>query len=294
MALHYFDTSEQLRCQVHLACTQTIGGWRAGALILEKVAGAGGIDPALSEAAQEDSWHTATTLAATLTDRELLDDDVPPDRLLYRLFHTEGVAADRARALSFGCRCSRARLASILEGFPADDLDHMAVDDDIVMTCEFCNYDFRFPRQAVQGQASPANGQWVRRGLNQPRDLTTSMQAGLLSRRFVLLLPLVLAACGADEEPVYEPLRFNDLPPIQLNVASMEVQQRFIPSGMDARRQPPGSGAADRGAEGDGERPAAGIRHGEQGGVRHPRCLADPRQRRGERLVRRVADHPGR
>jgi hypothetical protein len=59
------------------------------------------------------------------------------------------------------------------------------------------------------------------------------MQTGFLSRRFVLLLPLVLAACGEDAEPVYQPLRFNDLPPIQLNVASMEVQQRFIPSGMD-------------------------------------------------------------
>jgi molecular chaperone Hsp33 len=152
MALHYFDTSEQLRCQVHLACDQTPSGWRAGALILEKVAGAGGIDPALSEAAQEESWRTATTLAATVTERELLDDDLPADRLLYRLFHTEGVGVDRARALSFGCRCSRARLASILEGFPADDLDHMAVADDIVMTCEFCNYDFRFPRRDVHGQ----------------------------------------------------------------------------------------------------------------------------------------------
>jgi molecular chaperone Hsp33 len=158
MALHYFETSEQLRCQVHLACARTASGWRAGALILEKVAGAGGIDPALSEDAQADSWHTATTLAATLTDAELLDDDLPPDRLLYRLFHTEGVAVDRARALSFGCRCSRARLASILEGFSAEDLDHMAVDDDIVMTCEFCNYDFRFPRQDVHGQASGSKG----------------------------------------------------------------------------------------------------------------------------------------
>jgi molecular chaperone Hsp33 len=158
MALHYFDTSEQLRCQVRLACQQTLSGWRAAALILEKVAGAGGIDPGLSDAAQAESWHTATTLAATLTDQELLDDDLSPDRLLYRLFHTEGVAADRARALSFGCRCSRARLASILEGFSADDLDHMAVDDDIVMTCEFCNYDFRFPRQDVHGRASGSKG----------------------------------------------------------------------------------------------------------------------------------------
>jgi molecular chaperone Hsp33 len=158
MALHYFDTSEQLLCRVHLACEQTRSGWRAGALILEKVAGAGGIDPDLSDAAQAESWHTATTLAATLTDHELLDDDLPPDRLLYRLFHTEGVAADRARALSFGCRCSRARLASILEGFPAEDLDHMAIDDDIVMTCEFCNYEFGFPRQDVHGKASGSKG----------------------------------------------------------------------------------------------------------------------------------------
>jgi len=153
MALHYFDTSEQLLCQVRLACARTPLGWRAGALILEKVAGAGGIDPTLSEAAQAESWHTATVLASTLTDQELLDDALPADTLLYRLFHTEGVAVDRARALSFGCRCSRARLASILEAFSPDDLDHMTVDTDIVMTCEFCNYDFRFPRADVRGQA---------------------------------------------------------------------------------------------------------------------------------------------
>jgi len=108
MALHYFETSEQLRCFVHLACDRTRHGWRASALVLEKIAGAGGVDPALDEAAQEESWRTATTLAATLTDQELLDDELAADRLLYRLFHTEGVAVDRARALSFGCRCSRA------------------------------------------------------------------------------------------------------------------------------------------------------------------------------------------
>ncbi|HVZ09672.1 Hsp33 family molecular chaperone HslO [Rhodopila sp.] len=154
MALHYFDTSEQLRCFVHLACERTPAGWRAGALILEKIAGAGGVDPELDEAAQEESWRTATTLAATLTDHELLDDSLPPERLLYRLFHTEGIAADRARALSYGCRCSRARLAGILEGFPDDDLDHMSVDGDIVMTCEFCNHDFRFSREEVHGKAA--------------------------------------------------------------------------------------------------------------------------------------------
>jgi molecular chaperone Hsp33 len=151
MALHYFRTSEQLRCLVHLACDRTADGWRAAAFVLEKIAGAGGIDPEMSEDAQEEEWRTATILAGTLTDAELLDDDLEPERLLLRLFHTEGVAVGRARALSFGCRCSRARLARILEGFSTDDLDHMAVDGDIVMTCEFCNYDFRFPRDGVVG-----------------------------------------------------------------------------------------------------------------------------------------------
>jgi molecular chaperone Hsp33 len=151
MALHYFRTSEQLRCLVHLACEQTADGWRAAAFVLEKIAGAGGIDPEMSEDAQEEEWRTATILAATLTDAELLSDDLEPERLLLRLFHAEGVMVGRARALSFGCRCSRARLAGILEGFSSDDLDHMAVDGDIVMTCEFCNYDFRFPRAGVLG-----------------------------------------------------------------------------------------------------------------------------------------------
>src|ERR1700733_11442134 len=59
------------------------------------------------------------------------------------------------------------------------------------------------------------------------------MQARYLTRRVALLLPMVLAACGGEEEQVFEPLRYNYLPPIQLNVASIAVEQRFVPSGVD-------------------------------------------------------------
>jgi len=154
MALHYFETSEQLQCTVRLACALTPLGWRAGALILERVAREGGLDPEMDDDAQAESWRTATALAATLKESELLDDTLQPDRLLFNLFGTEGVAADRNRALAYGCRCSRARLSGILETFPKDDLDHMAVGGDIVMTCEFCNLDFRFGRDEVHGQAA--------------------------------------------------------------------------------------------------------------------------------------------
>ncbi len=153
MALHYFRTSEQLQYDVHLAAGQTPEGWRAAALILERVAGEGGVDPELDTAAQDEAWRTATTLAATITQAELLDDDLAPDALVWRLFGTEGVEIDLPRALAYGCRCSRAKLAGILASFPETDLDDMVVDGDIVMTCEFCKYDFRFPRNELTSQA---------------------------------------------------------------------------------------------------------------------------------------------
>ena len=154
MAEHYFGASVQLRVMIRLACARTAHGWRASALVLEKIADDGGIEPGPARAREEEGWRTARILGATVTEAELLDDDLEPERLLYRLFHEEGVSADRARALSFGCRCSRARLAGILEGFSTDDLDHMAVEGDIVMTCEFCNHDFRFERQTVRGSGN--------------------------------------------------------------------------------------------------------------------------------------------
>jgi hypothetical protein len=57
------------------------------------------------------------------------------------------------------------------------------------------------------------------------------MPVRLLSRRSSLLLPLALAACGGPP-PDYPPLRYNYLPPIRLNVASVEVRQDYVPSGV--------------------------------------------------------------
>ncbi len=156
MAEAYFTRSEQFPARVFLAAGETAQGWRAAALVLERIAGEGGINPAMSAPMQDEAWRTASILAETITEAELLDDALTPERLLYRLFHGEGVAAGKPRPLSFGCRCSRARLAGILEGFPMDDLDHMAVAGDIVMTCEFCNFDFRFARASITGRPGAA------------------------------------------------------------------------------------------------------------------------------------------
>ena len=152
MAEAYFATSEQLPARVFLAAGETQNGFRAAALVMERVAGAGGVGADLSMEDQDEAWRTATILAETVTAEELLDDALLPERLLYRLFHGEGVAVAKHRALSFGCRCSRQRLSGILEGFEQAELDHMAVDEQIVMTCEFCNFDFCFARGDISGR----------------------------------------------------------------------------------------------------------------------------------------------
>lgn len=149
MALHYFDVSEQTHCFLRLACTRTEAGWRAAALVLERIAGAGGVDPEMDQQAQDESWGTAIVMAATVKDQELLSDSLTADRLLWNLFGTEGVAVDRPRPLTYGCRCSRARLTDILGTFGTDDIDHMEQDGTIVMRCEFCNFDFRFTRADI-------------------------------------------------------------------------------------------------------------------------------------------------
>ncbi len=176
MTASYFRASEQLKAQVILACSETAHGWRASALILEKVAGEGGLAPeargepaspeargdnASSEAhgdhyvpdaeAEAESWRTALALAGTLTTAELLDDALPTPQLLHRLFALEGLQLGQARALAHGCRCSRAKLAGVLGGFGAEDLDNMVEDGCITMTCEFCNIGFRFDRAEMQG-----------------------------------------------------------------------------------------------------------------------------------------------
>lgn len=59
------------------------------------------------------------------------------------------------------------------------------------------------------------------------------MTARGLTRRTSLLLPLLLAACGGGQRRTDFPaLRYTYLPPFRLNVASIDIVQRFVPSGV--------------------------------------------------------------
>jgi molecular chaperone Hsp33 len=143
----YFRQSEQLKTGLKIAVDRIQAGegarWRAGGIMIQRLA-----DEARGDFGQEgaeEDWRRTMLLLATATGAELVDPHLPPERLLWHLFHEEGVRVFTPVALRFGCRCSRERVETMLRRFPEHELDDMKDDDgDVVVTCQFCNVDFRF------------------------------------------------------------------------------------------------------------------------------------------------------
>ena len=145
----YFRQSEQVRTGLEIAVDRVVDR-RTG------INGAGGpaaswssACPSRSLAGREDEmeedWRRTMLLLGTATEAELVDPHLAPDRLLLRLFHEEGVRVFRPLDLSFGCRCSRARVEAMLRRFPPDELDDMKeADGHLGVTCEFCGAAYRF------------------------------------------------------------------------------------------------------------------------------------------------------
>ena len=122
-------------------------GWRAGGLMIQQLPREGGKreERAASEDDDEENWNRARHLAATVEDHELLDPTLSPERLLYRLFHEEGVKVTPTTALAAECRCSRERIHGYLRQFGAAELEDMREPDGgFTVTCEFCSRKYRF------------------------------------------------------------------------------------------------------------------------------------------------------
>jgi molecular chaperone Hsp33 len=157
---HYFRQSEQIEAALILACSRAGGSFRAGGIMLQRLpteGGTEGVDSRLSflgEAAveaQEDGWRRALALLGSCSPEELLDPDLPADDLLLRLFHEDGVRVYPAHPLEARCRCSRARIESVLCSLPEADIDHIRNGDQVTVTCEFCSTEYRFSDEEIEG-----------------------------------------------------------------------------------------------------------------------------------------------
>ncbi len=157
---HYFRQSEQLESALKIvaaAPAEGNGSWTASALLLQRMPEAGGVPIANKEDA-DDAWRTAVILMSSVTDTELLDVTLAPERLLHRLFATLDVRAAKARPVAAKCRCSRARSERILASFPVEEVKSYAENGRIHMTCEFCRADHVFTDSEIEAIAEKHRG----------------------------------------------------------------------------------------------------------------------------------------
>jgi molecular chaperone Hsp33 len=167
----YFRQSEQIATTIRLAVGRIVlrepGGerqesWRAGGIMVQHLPDAGAAmraeqrmnDDAWSDSDGEqdsDSWNRARMLLETVEADELTDPTISPERLLYRLYHEDGVRAFSQRDIAFGCRCSRERVEAVLLQYPRETLEEMVEEDSgrIVARCQFCDSEYAFEVDAL-------------------------------------------------------------------------------------------------------------------------------------------------
>ncbi|MBN7807680.1 Hsp33 family molecular chaperone [Agrobacterium rosae] len=169
----YFRQSEQLPTRVRLGVAELFDrdeegkprhGWRAGGLIAQFLPQAperlrqrdlhgGDGDESGVDVAEDDAWNEAVALIDTVDTDELTDPQVPAEKLLYRLFHEQGVRVYEPQLILDRCNCSRDKIKGVLSGFSADEIRDSQEDGVISVTCEFCSttYHYQVEELPVEG-----------------------------------------------------------------------------------------------------------------------------------------------
>tara|TARA_R110000868_G_scaffold46376_3_gene153213 strand:- start:78 stop:1013 length:936 start_codon:yes stop_codon:yes gene_type:complete len=152
-AHNYFRQSDQFEGVVKLTSgVDADGAWRSGGLLVQKMPPEGRVLQS-GDAADEDfeeAWRRAVVLMSSSKDEELLDTALHPHQLLFRLFHEDGVRVFDPVPLEMRCRCSAERVETMLRSFPRSEIETLKIDDNVVVTCEFCGHDYVYSDSDIE------------------------------------------------------------------------------------------------------------------------------------------------
>jgi molecular chaperone Hsp33 len=141
---HYFAQSEQIDTVFKTAVqNDRLLGWQAGGIMLQRL-------PERDKMIDEDGWQRAQMLLGTTTNRELIDPQLETNDLLYRLFHEETVRVYEPLELEDQCRCTRERVAGVLQTLSTEDLSELTQDGPAEVHCQFCARLYKFTAKEVQ------------------------------------------------------------------------------------------------------------------------------------------------
>ncbi len=146
---HYFSQSEQIGTGIKMAVGKRDNKWRAGAIMLQNMPEDGKNSEAGIGNIGEDDWRRAMILLDSCTEDEMLSTIIDTDELLLRLFHEEGVRVYERKDVSKGCRCDKQRVENILLTMSKEDIEHISIDKNINMTCEFCSKTYIFKEDDI-------------------------------------------------------------------------------------------------------------------------------------------------
>ena len=134
----YFENSEQLPTRLWLhADAQGASG-----MLLQKLPGQNAADSA-DAAAIEDAWRRVQLIASTLTGEELRT--LADKEILHRLFNEDDVRLFEASPVYFRCRCSRERVAGMLQGLGETETRSVLEErGEVEVRCDFCNRAYVF------------------------------------------------------------------------------------------------------------------------------------------------------
>ncbi|MEB3701902.1 Hsp33 family molecular chaperone HslO [Candidatus Bealeia paramacronuclearis] len=141
---YYFEQSEQLESRVRIAVDYEDGKWNATALILQKMP-----EKDMSPEEEEEAWNHIDALLRTLGRQEFLDFSHEPETLLFRLFHELELSLFPPTHFQAKCRCDRERIQSFLSSLAPEEIEEFVINNQIDVTCEFCNHTYVFERKDV-------------------------------------------------------------------------------------------------------------------------------------------------
>ena len=164
VAHSYFMQSEQIPTLVRLAVAEmqnkgdANAKWRAGGMLVQHLPEHGGrtmpdlpgdgdfdnAETTDTSFEEENGWTEARALVETIDDHELVDPDVSHERLLFRLFHEQGVRVFDPMDMVEKCGCDADKIELMLTQFSKEDIASMIKDDEIEVTCEFCSTQYFF------------------------------------------------------------------------------------------------------------------------------------------------------
>jgi molecular chaperone Hsp33 len=132
----YFENSEQLPTRLWLYAD----GHGASGMLLQRLPGGAARADA---AAVDDAWRRVQLIGDTLTREELRT--LTDAQILQRLFNEDDLRLFEPSPVYFRCRCSRERVAGMLQGLgEAETRSILAERGEVEVRCDFCNRAYVF------------------------------------------------------------------------------------------------------------------------------------------------------